>query len=51
MITPNELLTIKEASDWASGYIGKDVTPSNNAYLVQYGLINLLIKNYFVYDS
>jgi len=33
------LLTIFEASIWASGYIKKNVTPSNIAYLVQYGLI------------
>ncbi|MDR3328786.1 MAG: site-specific DNA-methyltransferase, partial [Prevotellaceae bacterium] len=39
MIAANELLTIKEASQWASGYIGKDVTPSNISYLIQYGRI------------
>ncbi|KAA6302611.1 MAG: hypothetical protein EZS26_001118 [Candidatus Ordinivivax streblomastigis] len=26
MVEPIDLLTIKEASNWASGYIGKNVT-------------------------
>lgn len=34
-----DLMTIKEASIWASKYIGKNVTPSNISYLVQYGRI------------
>jgi hypothetical protein len=29
MIDTTNLLTIKEASEWASNYTGKDVTPSN----------------------
>ena len=33
------LMTIKEASIWASKYIGKNVTPSNISYLIQYGRI------------
>lgn len=32
-------LTMKDASLWASRYIGKHVTPSNISYLVQYGKI------------
>lgn len=32
-------MTIKEASIWASEYLGKNVTPSNISYLVQYGRI------------
>ena len=35
----NELLTIKEASEWATGYIGKEVTPSNISCLLQYGRV------------
>jgi hypothetical protein len=35
----DRLLTIKEASEWATAYIGKNVTTSNIAYLVQYGRI------------
>ncbi len=34
-----DLMTIKEASIWASKYIGKNVTPSNISYLIQYGRI------------
>ncbi|MDY6970688.1 MAG: DNA methyltransferase, partial [Spirochaetota bacterium] len=32
-------MTIKEASIWASKYIGRNVTPSNISYLIQYGRI------------
>ena len=34
-----DLMTIKEASIWASEYIGKNITPSNISYLIQYGRI------------
>ncbi len=34
-----ELLTIKQASKWASEYLKKEVTPSNISYLIQYGKI------------
>lgn len=34
-----ELLSIKEASFWASEYLNKDVTTSNISYLIQYGRI------------
>lgn len=34
-----ELLTIKEASNWAGEYLKKDVTTSNISYLIQYGRI------------
>lgn len=33
------LMTIKEASKWASEYLGKDVTASNISYLLQYGKV------------
>ena len=33
------LMTIKDASVWASKYIDKNVTPSNISYLIQYGRI------------
>ncbi len=36
----HELLTIKEASQWASKYLNKTVTTSNISYLIQYGKIN-----------
>ncbi len=35
----NELLTIKEASEWASKYFNKNITASNISYLIQYGKI------------
>jgi hypothetical protein len=38
MITDG-LLTIKEASEWATSHIGKHVTTSNIAYLIQYGRV------------
>ncbi len=34
-----ELLSIKEASNWASKYLNKNVTPSNISYLIQYGKV------------
>lgn len=34
-----DLLTIKEASDWATEYLKKNVTTSNISYLIQYGRI------------
>lgn len=40
MFTPSEeLLSIKEASLWATQYTGKTVTPSNITYLINYGRI------------
>ncbi len=35
----SELLSIKEASSWASSYLNKEVTTSNISYLIQYGII------------
>jgi len=43
--TSTGLLTIKEASEWATSYIGKNVTPSNIAYLIQYGRIKKMGEN------
>ncbi len=33
------LITIKEASIWASNYIGKNVSPANISYLIQYARV------------
>ncbi|HQG89401.1 MAG TPA: DNA methyltransferase, partial [Flexilinea sp.] len=56
-----ELLTINEASDWATKYLKKKVSPSNISYLIQYGKVKKIfdgentkiqkddLKNY--YDS
>ncbi|MDR3113337.1 MAG: site-specific DNA-methyltransferase [Endomicrobium sp.] len=35
----NQYLTIKEASVWATNYLGKEVTAANISYLIQYGRI------------
>lgn len=40
-----ELLTIKEASKWATNYLKKQVTTSNISYLVQYGRIQKIGDN------
>jgi len=40
-----QLFSILEASQWATDYIGKNVTTSNIAYLVQYGLIRKMGEN------
>jgi len=39
MINDNDLLTIQEASAWASAYLERNVTVSNISYLIQYGLV------------
>jgi hypothetical protein len=38
-------MTIKEASQWASDYIGKNVTTSNISYLIQYGRVKKIGEN------
>jgi hypothetical protein len=35
----SELITIKEASEFASRYLGKNVTTSNITYLLNYGRV------------
>jgi len=45
MLRNDTQLTIKEASVWASDYLRKTVTPSNIAYLIQYGLIRKIGDN------
>jgi hypothetical protein len=40
-----ELLSLKEASQWASEYLGKNVTTSNISYLIQYGRIKKIGDN------
>lgn len=41
----SELLTIKEASEWATEYLGKNVTTSNISYLIQYGRVKKIDSN------
>ena len=38
-MTNDELITIKNASEWATSHVGKNVTTSNISYLIQYGRI------------
>ena len=41
----DKLLTIKEASEWATKYMGKTVTTSNISYLIQYGRVKKIGDN------
>lgn len=41
----SELVTIKEASIWASNFLDKPVTTSNISYLIQYGKVRKFGKN------
>lgn len=45
MLETNELLDIKQASTWATEYLGKTVTPSNISYLINYGRIAKVGEN------
>ena len=39
MLGSNEYFTLQQASQWATQYMGKNVTSSNISYLVQYGKV------------
>ena len=39
------LLTLKQASEWASKHLNKNVTPANITYLIQYGRIETIVDN------
>ena len=39
------LLTLKQASEWASEHLNKNVTPANITYLIQYGRIESVVNN------
>ncbi|MCX5802948.1 MAG: DNA methyltransferase [Proteobacteria bacterium] len=45
MIETDELLNIKEASEWATEHLGKTVTTSNISYLIHYGRIKKINGN------
>lgn len=45
MENDNELLNIQEASDWATDYLGKEVSTSNISYLIQYGRVRKIEEN------
>lgn len=38
-MTVPQMMTLRQASDWASEHLGRAVTPANIAYLVQYGRV------------
>ena len=40
-----ELLSIKEASQWATEHLDKNITPSNISYLIQYGRVKKIGDN------
>jgi hypothetical protein len=44
-----ELLTIKQASIWASKYTRRNVTESNISYLIQYGKVRKITDNGSLY--
>ena len=39
------LLTVKQASLWASEHLNKNVTPANITYLIQYGRVESVVDN------
>ncbi len=41
----HKLFTIKEASEWATNFLGKKVTTSNISYLIQYGRVKKIGDN------
>jgi len=41
----SELLTIKQASTWATAHLKRNVTPSNISYLIQYGRVPSIGSN------
>jgi len=45
MINKQDLLSIKEASSWATEYTGRKVTESNISYLIQYGRVSKIPHN------
>ena len=45
------LLTIKEASHWASMYLNKSVTTANISYLIQYGKVKKYIYNQMLHHE
>ena len=45
MMQTDQLLTIKEASEWAAKHLRKTVTTSNISYLIQYGRIKKIGNN------
>lgn len=40
-----QLLTLKEACNWASSFLGRDISESNISYLIQYGKVKKYGEN------
>ena len=40
-----DILTVREASRWASDYLGRNITTSNISYLIQYGRVKKIGEN------
>ena len=51
MFEAKELLDIKQASIWATEFLGKSVTPSNISYLINYGRVKKIGNNGGVFVS
>jgi len=45
MALDNQLVTIKQASEWATDFFKKNITPSNISYLIQYGRVKKIGDN------
>jgi hypothetical protein len=45
LFEPGDFLTLKEASEFASDHLNKNVTAANISYLVNYGRINKYSDN------
>ncbi len=45
MVSNDRLLSIKEASEWATNFVGRNITTSNISYLIQYGRIKKIGEN------
>jgi hypothetical protein len=50
-VTIDDLLSVKEASIWATKTLGKNITPSNISYLIQYGRIRKYSDKESIYVS
>jgi hypothetical protein len=45
IVITGQLLTLKEACDWASSFLGRDISESNISYLIQYGKVKKYGEN------
>ncbi len=45
VVAARQLLTLGEACDWASSFLGRNISESNISYLIQYGKVKKYGKN------